>query len=254
MLDPLLGTDRVFGRMNGLQLEDYFDYAKLDQMRQAVRLRSRSPRPPSGSRRAGSSPGTPEPLRTGDLDPDRPAARLDRSCDLSPGAAELLWRILLSKARSPAVPRHPAPMPGQGTCRRTRGPAAPARLAARPPGPYPSNQRTRPSRAALATGIARTTGRTHRMHARLSGARQARTRCQCGLSVAVRGKPTATPTARPARSPSAIRPWTPQHDGLQCNKMTHHATEKERPANARIRSQLAVSSGGGRCWVRTHVG
>ncbi len=36
MLDPLLGTDRVFGRMNGLQLEDYFDHAKVDQMRQAV--------------------------------------------------------------------------------------------------------------------------------------------------------------------------------------------------------------------------
>lgn len=36
MLDPVLGTDRVFGRMSGLRLEDYFSSAKLDQIRQAV--------------------------------------------------------------------------------------------------------------------------------------------------------------------------------------------------------------------------
>lgn len=36
MLDPLLGTDRVFGRMSELTLEDYMDPAKLDAMRQAV--------------------------------------------------------------------------------------------------------------------------------------------------------------------------------------------------------------------------
>jgi mannose-6-phosphate isomerase class I len=37
MLSPLLGTDRVFGRMNGLCLEDYFEQEKLEQMRLAVR-------------------------------------------------------------------------------------------------------------------------------------------------------------------------------------------------------------------------
>lgn len=36
MLEPLLGTDRVFGRMNGLSLEDYFDLAKLQKMRCAI--------------------------------------------------------------------------------------------------------------------------------------------------------------------------------------------------------------------------
>jgi mannose-6-phosphate isomerase class I len=36
MLSPLLGTDRVFGRMSGLALEDYFDSSKLQQMRSAV--------------------------------------------------------------------------------------------------------------------------------------------------------------------------------------------------------------------------
>lgn len=36
MLDPLLGSDRVFGRMSGITLEDYFDSAKLEEMRFAV--------------------------------------------------------------------------------------------------------------------------------------------------------------------------------------------------------------------------
>ena len=36
MLNPLLGADRVFGRMSGLSLEDYFDASKLDAMRLAI--------------------------------------------------------------------------------------------------------------------------------------------------------------------------------------------------------------------------
>ena len=36
MLEPLLGDDRVFGRMSGIALDDYFDAAKLDAMRAAV--------------------------------------------------------------------------------------------------------------------------------------------------------------------------------------------------------------------------
>lgn len=36
MLDPLLGEDRVFGRMSGIRLEDYFDAAKLERMRLAI--------------------------------------------------------------------------------------------------------------------------------------------------------------------------------------------------------------------------
>jgi hypothetical protein len=43
------------------------------------------------------------------------------------------------------------------------------------------------------------------------------------------------PTKQHGR-PSAIRPWTPQHNALQRPKMTHAGTEKKRPANARIRS------------------
>lgn len=36
ILDPLLGTDRVFGRMSGIRLEDYFDEPRLEQMREKV--------------------------------------------------------------------------------------------------------------------------------------------------------------------------------------------------------------------------
>ncbi len=36
LLDPLLGSDRVFGRMSGLALEDYFDASRVAEMRAAV--------------------------------------------------------------------------------------------------------------------------------------------------------------------------------------------------------------------------
>jgi hypothetical protein len=45
----------------------------------------------------------------------------------------------------------------------------------------------------------------------------------------VRGKPGVTPTARQARTSSAVCPWTTQHDGPQRYKVTRHGTEKKRP-------------------------
>jgi mannose-6-phosphate isomerase class I len=41
MLDPLLGSDRVFGRRSGIDLVDYFDSAKLACMRPAIEQASR---------------------------------------------------------------------------------------------------------------------------------------------------------------------------------------------------------------------
>ena len=61
------------------------------------------------------------------------------------------------------------------------------------------------------------------------------------------------PSLQPGR-PSAMRPWTPRHDGPQRDKVTHTGTQKKRPASARIRSKRGVFAGGGRCWVRTNVG
>jgi hypothetical protein len=69
------------------------------------------------------------------------------------------------------------------------------------------------------------------MHARLGAARQA------GKHAASAARPWPSvkqPTVRTdrdgARIPSAMRPWTPRHSGPQRYKMTHHGSEKKRPA------------------------
>ena len=43
-------------------------------------------------------------------------------------------------------------------------------------------------------------------------------------------KPTVRTDRDGAQTPSAMRPWTPRHSGPQRYKMTHHGTEKNRPA------------------------
>src|ERR1700733_258279 len=62
------------------------------------------------------------------------------------------------------------------------------------------------------------------MPARLSGRRPAGTRRQRGPSVAVRGKPSGYADRPAGTNPSAMRPWTPQHNGLQRYKVTHAGT------------------------------
>jgi hypothetical protein len=63
-----------------------------------------------------------------------------------------------------------------------------------------------------------------------SAARQAGTSRLRGPSVAVRGNPAGTPTVPAARTPSAMRPWMPQHSTQQRDKVTHDGTAKKRPA------------------------
>ena len=115
------------------------------------------------------------------------------------------------------------------------------------PNRQPSHHRTRPSPAAPPRETGRAAGGRRDMHAQLNPERQAGTTglrgplsvarpCLRPPSVAVRAKPTVPHTAPRPRFPSAIRPWTPQHDGLQRDKVTHAGTEKKRPASARIRS------------------
>jgi hypothetical protein len=91
------------------------------------------------------------------------------------------------------------------------------------------------------------------MHARLGAARQA-------------GKHAAS-AARPWPSVEKPTVRTDRPDGMDAvgyasvNTATHRLTvthdtrrdEKETACLARIRSQEAVSAGGGRCWVRTTV-
>jgi hypothetical protein len=49
-------------------------------------------------------------------------------------------------------------------------------------------------------------------------------------------QPTVRTDRSSAQIPSAMRPWTPQHNALQRYKVTHDGTVKKRPASARIRS------------------
>ncbi len=87
--------------------------------------------------------------------------------------------------------------------------------------------------AALVPGNQRDHRADKGMHVRLSGARQARdTRAS-----AARPWKTDGYIGRPgARTPSAMRPWTPQRPALQRYRVAHTGTEKKRPAWPRIPS------------------
>jgi len=91
------------------------------------------------------------------------------------------------------------------------------------------------------------------MYARFGGARQAGTRRQRGPSVAVRGKADGVhrPSAQPGRRPLYVRGHR--------DASTHGDTPRYRawqegngPRDA-FPQPGAVSTGGGRCWVRTNV-
>jgi hypothetical protein len=124
----------------------------------------------------------------------------------------------------------------------------------RPPGKrhalpdrHPGHHRTRPSPPAPPRETGRAAGGRREMHAQLHRERQAAhgpppptwsvaRPWSRPPSVAVRAKPTVPRTAPWPRFPSAMRPWTPQHNALQRYKVTHAGTEKKRPASARYRS------------------
>jgi hypothetical protein len=56
-------------------------------------------------------------------------------------------------------------------------------------------------------------------------------------SVAVRAKPTVPRTAPRPRFPSAMRPWTPQHDGQRRYEVTHNGASE----TARLAREFAAS-------------
>ena len=210
------------------------------------------PRPASASLPPRCGSGTPGSLRS--VTSTRITPFAVSTATVSPGAPEPLRRILLTQrlvheqcCHIPAlVPRAKHPVHEcAGDPRTLRPPRKRHGLPDRP-----SHQRNRPSPPAPARGSVRAVGRAHTgMHPRLGGARQA------GHAASVaRPWPSAesrrcTPTAttvhtdrrncahRPSLqhgSPSAMRPWTAQYDGLQRDKVTHAGTEKKRPASARI--------------------
>jgi len=194
---------------------------------------SPSPRLPSASPPQARNCGTPLPPQSVTSTRTTPPAGRTATVTVPPAAPDRLCRTLLPNS-SPAGRRHPRTgARDRAPRRRTRGrpaPAPPARPPSRSPGSAAQPSAHPPSPAACPRQITGVGGPCVRMHARLSGLRQAGTRDRRGPSVAVRGKP-AVHTDRPSgRTPSAMRPWTPRHSGPQRYKMTHHGTEKKRPA------------------------
>jgi hypothetical protein len=112
-------------------------------------------------------------------------------------------------------------------------PAPPARQASRSPGPLPQTSVHPPSRPPSSREIARAAGRTHRDGRPTRGQTSRPGHPRNGHR---NPRQAATHTAPWPRFPSAMRPWTPQHNALQRYKVTHHGTEQKRPASTRIRS------------------
>ena len=188
--------------------------------------------------RAGRSPGVPGPRR---VTSTRTVPSPEMTATVSPGAPDRPCRILLLKislTSKTAVSRHGYPGPSTSE---TNTPGGPRPL--RPPGKRhalpdrrPDHRRTRPSppprpRTSQAAG-------GHRdMHAQLRREHQADATGLRGPvsvtrpwprhpSVAVRGKPTVTPTVAVARTWSAIRRCTPRYDDPWRDTMTHHGTKE----------------------------
>jgi hypothetical protein len=214
---------------------------RLSRRRQPHRAARRatrwSPRPSSASLPAGRGSGTPGPLRSVTSTRITPFSALTATVTVSPGAPEPLCRRLLEKSSptsNAATSPHGCPGPSSPS---TNARASRARSAR--PASVTVSRTARPAITAPAFPAARIPGN----HA----GRRADT-CGCTLDSAANVKPghpperapeprqAATHTAPWPRFPSAMRPWTPQHNALQRYKVTHHGTEKKRPASARIRS------------------
>jgi hypothetical protein len=197
------------------------------------------------------SSGVPGPARSVTSIRTMPSPAMTATVTVSPGAPDRLCRILLLKtsltskiAASRQGARSRVPQ------RRMRGRPAPAphaRQASRSPGPpaQPSPHPSFPGRPAPGNrpGSGRTQGHARSAPPRTSSRTPASTDprpwtrpCLRPPSVAVRAKPTVPRTAPRPRFPSAMRPWTPQHNAPQRYKVTHAGTEQKRPASTRIRS------------------
>jgi hypothetical protein len=179
----------------------------------------------------------------GDL-PSKASAGTRRVCGPTRGPRKV--NRAEARTRSPS-PRHviPARMPQaeHRAYERVGDPhplCPPARQPSRFPELPPQSSHTTPSRAPALPESPQVRGRTHR---------DARSTPPCTSSLTrpparpVRGRPWPSvekPTVRTdrpgARTPSAIRPWTPRHSAPQRDKVIRHGTEKKRPAWPRIPS------------------
>ena len=171
----------------------------------------------------------PRPAPVGDLNPDNVVRHLDRDRDrlarstraaMPQTIGEKLahqqrchvphgWPEPNSPSTNARASRARSARPASVTASRTASPAisAPAFAAAS----YPGNRAGRRA--------------DNGMHARLGGKRQGQTAPGTGTGTPSSGYPHRSL----ARFPSAIRPWTPQHNALQRYKVTHTGQKRNAP-------------------------
>jgi hypothetical protein len=186
---------------------------------------------------SGSRLRHPWPAPVGDLDPDNVVRRLDRDRDrLAGGTRAAMPQAIGEKLAHEQRGHVSARVTGAEQSLHERAsqprPVRPSRKRHGLPDRPPSHQRTRlPGR--LVPGKSRACGRTH---ADARSTRRQTSRPDSPRNGHRNPRQAATHTAPWPRFPSAMRPWTPQHNALQRYKVTHDGTEKKRPASTRIRS------------------
>jgi len=180
----------------------------------------------------------PRPGAVGDLDPDDAVPGPDRDRDRLPGSTragvpDAVAEELADQQDSRVSARVAGAEYLRDECAGGTRPLRPPGKHHALPDRHPGHHRTRPSPAASPRETGRAAGGRRAMHAQLRRQRQAGTTGLRGPSsvarpwsrppsVAVRAKPTVPRTAPWPRFPSAIRPWTAQHDDPQRHKLAHN--------------------------------
>ena len=188
-----------------------------------------SPRPPSASRPARRSLGISGPARSVTSTRTMPSPALTATVTVSPGAHETECRTELPKTS--LTSRIASSLHGCSEPSTSETNARAARARSARPASVTVSRTARPAITAPAFPAAlaresRAGGRTHR------DGRS--TRGQTSRSGSPRNghrnlRQAATDTAPWPRFPSAMRPWTPQHNALQRYKVTHGRTKKNAP-------------------------
>src|SRR6202453_3133404 len=166
--------------------------------------------PPALTATVTVSPAAPEPECRTELLKISLTSKTATSPHGCPGPSTSETKARAARARSARPPARQA----------SRSPEPPAQPSAHPPSRPPSPWESRAAGRTQRDGRS-TRGQTSRPGHPRNGPRNPRQ--------------AATHTAPWPRFPSAMRPWTPQHNALQRYKVTHAGTEKKRPASARYR-------------------
>ena len=213
-----------------------------------------SPRPPSASRPAGRSSGVSGPARSVTSTRTMPSPAMTVTVTASGSTRSAVPDTVAEDLADQQDSRVSAGVPGaeylRDECAGGPRPFRPSGKRHALPDRPPSHHRTRPSPAAPPRETGRAAG--GRRKCTLSSAPNVKpytglrgppsvdssvpaapvrglVPCLRPLSVDVRAKPTVPRTVPRLRFSSAMRPWTPQHRGLQRDTLTHGGTNENGP-------------------------